>query len=375
MPTDDDLPVHPLADLFPAMDPDQFEQLKADISAHGVREPVWVYRGRLIDGRHRHRASRELGIICPTREYAGDEAGLTGFVLSLNLHRRHLDTSERAMIGAKLATMRQGERTDQPSRKCGKVSQAEAAKLLKVSPDSIGRAKAVLEDGSPELLADVRAGRVSVSAAAKTLRSPGKTVEPPPDAGDAWEPPASDDPAPCVGDRPTDAGPGRSASTTPPAEVVLDEKGRTVPPHLLPVFAERTRIRSLVGKLAHVLGDIDAGYAARDGDRPGCAEWPVNAIRHHAKSLSSELTAASPHVLCPRCGGAPGCRLCSGRGWVTRLVYQQFGPKDKAACEPPEPAAAGVLAPANALPPTPEPDDEAEVYAIDTPGFGAGVQA
>jgi ParB-like chromosome segregation protein Spo0J len=66
MPTD--LPFHEVADLFPLLEGADFQALKADIQAHGVREPVWTYQGRIIDGRNRYRACRELGIDPPTRQ-------------------------------------------------------------------------------------------------------------------------------------------------------------------------------------------------------------------------------------------------------------------------------------------------------------------
>ena len=89
------------------------------------------------------------------------------FVVSLNLHRRHLDESQRAMVAGKLATLRDGQRAaraasiDAPS-----VTQTQAAELLNVSRKSVQRAREVLDHGTPELVAAVERGEVSVSAAA-----------------------------------------------------------------------------------------------------------------------------------------------------------------------------------------------------------------
>src|SRR5271168_3435620 len=58
-----DRPIHPLAKLFPPLSPDEFEKLKADIQRNGQLEPVWLdEEGRVLDGRHRLRACKELGI-------------------------------------------------------------------------------------------------------------------------------------------------------------------------------------------------------------------------------------------------------------------------------------------------------------------------
>jgi ParB-like nuclease domain len=165
------LELHPLADLFPLMAEPDYAGLKADIAAHGVREPIWVWQGKILDGRHRHRACRELGLACPTREYQGNDP--LGFILSMNLHRRHLNESQRAMVAAKLATMWQGERTDlEPSANLPKVSQAHAAELLHISERTLRDAKKVQTEAQPEVIRAVEAGTLAVSAAAKLAEQP-----------------------------------------------------------------------------------------------------------------------------------------------------------------------------------------------------------
>lgn len=138
----------------------EFEALKDDIALHGVREPVWTKNNAVIDGRHRWLACEELGLECPIREYDGDD--LVSFVVSLNLRRRHLDESQRAMVAASLATLPFG--ANQHAQICA-PSQSAAAELLNVSRRSVQNAAAVRDSGVPELVAAVQNGSVSVSAA------------------------------------------------------------------------------------------------------------------------------------------------------------------------------------------------------------------
>ena len=60
-----DLEFHPLANVFPLSDGEEFEALAADIAVHGVREPVVLYEGQILDGRNRYRASHVAGVDCP----------------------------------------------------------------------------------------------------------------------------------------------------------------------------------------------------------------------------------------------------------------------------------------------------------------------
>ncbi|MFI0377350.1 MAG: hypothetical protein ACH255_11865 [Candidatus Thiodiazotropha sp.] len=72
------------------------------------------------------------------------------YVLSLNLHRIHLNESQRAMVAAKIANLEKGSNQHSPIG-AGKT-QAEAAELLNVGKRSVERAKAVTTEGAAENL-------------------------------------------------------------------------------------------------------------------------------------------------------------------------------------------------------------------------------
>ena len=90
---------------------------------------------------------------------------------SLNLARRHLDESQRAMVAARLATLRDGQR----ATPIGAATQREAADLLNVARRSVQRARVVLDTGEPQLVEAVEQGQIAVSQAVKVAKAPAKT--------------------------------------------------------------------------------------------------------------------------------------------------------------------------------------------------------
>jgi hypothetical protein len=171
------IPAHPVADLYPMMDEAVLVELAKDIKKNGQRELIVLHYGEgnhpvTIDGRNRLKAC-EIAVVEPGfRDYDPDTDGadVEAFIHSKNELRRHLDASQRAMIAAKRANMRQGERTDLPSWDGRTVSQADAAKALRVGVASVERAKTVIREGVPELAKAVESRAMPVSVAAKVAK-------------------------------------------------------------------------------------------------------------------------------------------------------------------------------------------------------------
>ncbi len=158
--------LHPLASLFPVMSDREYTELRDDISARGQLVPVTLYQGRVIDGRHRLKACRELDVapLCQSRD---DLADVTAFVIAVNLKRRHLNESQRAMVAEKLATLGEG-RPRANSANLQSISVAKAGDMMQVSPRSVQTARAVRE-ADPDLAARVEAGEMRLNEAARVL--------------------------------------------------------------------------------------------------------------------------------------------------------------------------------------------------------------
>ena len=159
------IPFHPLANIFPLIQGKEFVELKKDIQENGLHEPIVMYDGEILDGRNRFRACQETGVMPRYVHYTGGDP--VAYVISLNLHRRHLSESQRAMVAAKLANMELGDNQHRGSANLQtQTSRAEAAEMLNVSERTVNTAKKVEQSGAPELVNAVEQGAVSVSAAA-----------------------------------------------------------------------------------------------------------------------------------------------------------------------------------------------------------------
>lgn len=174
---------HPAADFFPLLQPQAFEELKADIARVGLLQPIWTYEGLILDGRNRYKACIELGIEPRFQEYVGD-CPVAG-AWSLNGRRRHLSKRELALIAVKMlpalkaeAKKRQGQRSDlnippvpvgpNSNVSTGEAS-AQAAKIVGVGKTIINEAAALQRD-RPDLYERVEKGELSVDKAAKIKR-------------------------------------------------------------------------------------------------------------------------------------------------------------------------------------------------------------
>ncbi|AHY45234.1 hypothetical protein [Stutzerimonas decontaminans] len=148
--------IHPYAKLFPMMQEDEYVSFCSDINTNGLRHPIVLYQGRILDGRNRYRCCCDLDIEPATEEYTGDDA--LGFVLSLNLYRRQLSVAQRALIAAEVSSLKTGDEE-------ASITIEDAATIMGVSPRSISSACKVVPQGVPELLDAVKSGEISISAA------------------------------------------------------------------------------------------------------------------------------------------------------------------------------------------------------------------
>ena len=178
-------PIHPAATIFPMLPEPQLRELAEDIRINGQRDPVILWRGQLLDGRNRWMACDRAGVE-PKIERRDNITDPVAFVVSVNIHRRHLDESQRAMAAARARTLltQPAEPEPQPSIEAANLpapageparpamTYSDATAMLHVSERSVRHAKLVLATGIPELAQRVDAGQTAVSAAAAVATLP-----------------------------------------------------------------------------------------------------------------------------------------------------------------------------------------------------------
>jgi len=166
---------HPIADVWPMMDEAKIQELADDIRKNGQLVPVWIYEGKILDGRNRWSACKIAGVDPKTQEYTGDEP--TAFAVSLNDRRRHMNKGSLAAVAAELEPHFAADAKRRQIRKPKAVSvvekipqqtpskaREEAAKSVGVNDRYVSDAKKVKAD-APEVFQRLKAGTITLQDA------------------------------------------------------------------------------------------------------------------------------------------------------------------------------------------------------------------
>lgn len=182
---------HPIADVWPMMSEDKLAELADDVRKNGQLVPVWLYEGKILDGRNRWAACKIAGVEPKTKEYTGDEP--TAFAVSLNDRRRHMNKGSLAAVAAELepffaadAKKRQRqhggtapgkpkslqEKVPEVIEKKGKPApqaREQAAKSVGVNDRYVSDAKKVKEE-APEVFERLKAGKITLQDAKREVK-------------------------------------------------------------------------------------------------------------------------------------------------------------------------------------------------------------
>ena len=172
------IPVHDLCKLISPHTKEEREELEEDVRQNKLLVPLKMFEGRILDGRGRQEVCAKLADVMletnfRTEEFIGTREEARRYVISINVKRRHLTQSQRAISAARIVTTKLGG-DRQSANLLTEMKQEDAAKLLNVSLRLVTDAVKLLPH--PDLVKQVEEGEIKVSAAVKTLANPAAPV-------------------------------------------------------------------------------------------------------------------------------------------------------------------------------------------------------
>ena len=162
--------LHELCEIIPSMDDSEYLALVSDIRDNGLLNPIIVFEGKILDGRHRYKACVELDLEPSFVEYTGNKP--SSFVRSVNLERRHFEKSQRSMI----ISLLQNWDNSHPAYRVKKEvvinnhlsTTADRARDAGVSISTQKKSDAIVK-ANPELAKEVAHGKKSINEATREV--------------------------------------------------------------------------------------------------------------------------------------------------------------------------------------------------------------
>jgi hypothetical protein len=168
------------------MRPDELAKLALDIKEHGLREPIRTHSGRVGGGgRSRYLACKQVGVEPKFLEWDG-KGSLVAFVMSENVRRRHLTSTQRAVIGeaaeeafrTEAAARRRSTQNNKRGAVPEKVPEQEKGESREKAATATGTNGHYITDGKairqavPELIPLMRDGKASIKEAKSVTKLP-----------------------------------------------------------------------------------------------------------------------------------------------------------------------------------------------------------
>ncbi len=167
--------------LIPALTGEEYKQLEANILSEGIRDPLVVWNGYLVDGHNRYAIANKYSLEYKTvsKEFKdGNEAKL--WMILNQFGRRNLNGYQRSVLALQLenvfqekAKENQGKRTDikQISAESNPIeTRKELAKVANVSHDTIAKVKVIQSVATPEVKAQLSTGVISINQAYQEIK-------------------------------------------------------------------------------------------------------------------------------------------------------------------------------------------------------------
>jgi ParB-like chromosome segregation protein Spo0J len=162
---------HEYANIYRLLPDSDLQKMADDIREKGQLLPITSYEGKILDGRNRYKACQLADVEPRIEEYTGNDP--LGLIASLNDHRRHDSENERAIVAARMANLKNGQRPVPTGLGGDSACTIErAAELTGATPRSIKRAKNVIKTGIPEVVEAVENNEISMRAAEEIAKLP-----------------------------------------------------------------------------------------------------------------------------------------------------------------------------------------------------------
>ena len=181
----DSLTYHPACLAFPELPDDELQALAADIKKHGLLNAITLLNKQILEGRSRYKACKIAGVKPRFVEWAGTGSP-TEWVISQNLIRRHLTSSQRAVVALELLPLLEAEAKERMRLSCGRGKKgakqivhpfsngraAEAAARMTHSNLSYVTSAKTIKKQAPELIDDIRDGQLTIPDAKMLAKLP-----------------------------------------------------------------------------------------------------------------------------------------------------------------------------------------------------------